>query len=171
MGFREIAIKELEHSNVFKMIGKEWFLICAESGGVRNAMTASWGFLGEIWNSPCALCVVRPQRFTHTLTEASDRAALCFFGDGYRRELSLFGTKSGRDTDKAAECDFHYEECDGVPYFREAKIALICTKLYRDELREDGFVDGEVLGRCYPERDLHTVYIYRIDRCLINDGE
>ena len=95
--FKEIKPTELESMNAFRAVGKEWFLITAEADGVRNAMTASWGFLGNLWNRDAAVCFVRPQRFTHTLTEKADRVSLCFFGDDYRQELGkIFGRKSGR---------------------------------------------------------------------------
>ena len=85
--FKEIDPTELQNMNAFRAVGKEWFLITAEADGVRNAMTASWGFLGNLWNKNAAVCFVRPQRFTHNLTEKADRVSLCFFGDGYRAEL------------------------------------------------------------------------------------
>ena len=58
MDFLEISPHELECSNAFNMIGKEWFLICAadaERECGANAMTASWGYLGNMWNKPSAV--------------------------------------------------------------------------------------------------------------------
>ena len=59
--FYEITPEEFSRS-AFKLIGKEWMLITApdaekESG--LNAMTASWGGLGVLWNVPVATIYVR----------------------------------------------------------------------------------------------------------------
>ena len=44
-GFKEISPKELQE-NTFKLIGKDWMLVSAESNGLVNTMTASWGAMG-----------------------------------------------------------------------------------------------------------------------------
>ena len=49
--YKEIHPYELELP-ACRAIGKDWMLICARSGSTVNAMTASWGFLGEIWSVP-----------------------------------------------------------------------------------------------------------------------
>ena len=156
--FKEINPTELENMNAFRAVGKEWFLITAEADGVKNAMTASWGFLGNLWNKNAAVCFVRPQRFTHTLTEKADRVSLCFFGDGYRAELGkIFGRMSGRDLDKAEAAGFHYTCLDGVPAFEEASLVLVCRKMYADKIKEENFLDASVDAACYPAKDYHTV--------------
>jgi len=167
--FKEIRPTELESRNASRAVGKEWFLITAEADGVRNAMTASWGFLGNLWNRDAAVCFVRPQRFTHTLTEKADRVSLCFFGDDYRQELGkIFGRKSGRDGDKAAEAGFHYTYLDGVPAFEEAKLVLVCRKMYTDLIKEENFLDKEVDAACYPAKDYHTVYVCEVEKAYIS---
>ncbi len=170
MLFKEIDPCELESMNAFRAVSKEWFLITAESDGVRNAMTASWGFLGNLWNKNAAVCFVRPQRFTHTLTEKADRVSLCFFGDGYRQELGkIFGRLSGRDLDKAEAAGFHYTYLDGVPAFEEASLVLICRKMYADLIKEENFIDHEVDAKCYPEKDYHTVYVCEVEKAYIKE--
>jgi flavin reductase (DIM6/NTAB) family NADH-FMN oxidoreductase RutF len=170
MIFKEIDPLELSSMNAFRAIGKEWFLICAESDGVKNAMTASWGFLGNLWNKNAAVCFIRPQRFTHTLTENCERVSLCFFGDGYRTELGkIFGRMSGKDTDKAAVADFHYTELDSVPAFEEANLVLICRKMYSDKIKPECFIDREADSKCYPLKDYHTVYICEVEKAYIKE--
>ena len=169
MFFKEIDPCMLESMNAFRAVGKEWFLITAESDGVRNAMTASWGFLGNLWNKNAAVCFVRPQRFTHTLTENAERVSLCFFGDGYRAELGkIFGRMSGRDLDKADAAGFHYTYLDGVPAFEEASLVLVCRKMYSDKIKPENFIDTEIDGKCYPQKDYHTVYVCEVEKAYIN---
>lgn len=169
MIFKEINPLELDSMNAFRAIGKEWFLITAEHDGIKNAMTASWGFLGNLWNKNAAVCFVRPQRFTHTLTEKTDRVSLCFFGDSYRQELGkIFGRMSGRDLDKAEAANFHYTYLDGVPAFEEASLVLVCRKMYTDKIDPDGFVMKDLDGKNYPDKDYHTVYICEVEKAYIS---
>ena len=60
--FREITPSEA--SDAIDLIGKDWMLIGAadKKHGNANAMTASWGALGFLWNRPVCICFIRPQR-------------------------------------------------------------------------------------------------------------
>ncbi len=168
--FREINPTELENFNAFRAVGKDWMLITAEADGVRNAMTASWGFLGNLWHKNAAICFVRPQRFTHGLTESADRMSLCFFGQSYRAELGkIFGAKSGRDGDKAAEAGFNYTYLDGVPAFEEAQIVLVCRKMYTDKIKPENFIVPAIDAAAYPMKDYHTVYVCEVEKTFIKD--
>ena len=59
--FREIKPTEISE-NFIRSIGQEWMLITAGDRQRSNAMTASWGMVGQMWGKPAALVVVRPQR-------------------------------------------------------------------------------------------------------------
>ena len=65
--FKEISPYEVE--NAMKLIGKTWMLITAndEENGRANAMTASWGTLGVLWNKCVCTAFIRPQRHTYSL--------------------------------------------------------------------------------------------------------
>jgi len=67
-----------------------------------NTMTISWGFMGFMWNKPHFITVVRPQRYTKQLLDSgADSFTISIPFDGQlREELSVCGTKSGRDMDK-----------------------------------------------------------------------
>ena len=118
MSKKPLTPKELE--NVFRLVGKDWMLITAagktaEGQETVNAMTASWGGMGVLWNKPVAFCFIRPQRYTFTLTEQSERFSLSFFTEAYRPALRLCGSKSGRDTDKLAEAGLTPAYENGTP--------------------------------------------------------
>ena len=81
------SISPYELENACKLIGKDWMLVCAGD----NAMTASWGGMGVLWNKPVAFCFVRPQRYTHALIEQSDRFSLSFFSEGFSALLLAAG--------------------------------------------------------------------------------
>ena len=165
--FITITPEEFDRSP-FRLIGKEWMLITApdsEKASGVNAMTASWGGLGVLWNTPGATVYVRPQRHTYSLIENCDRLALCFFGDGQRKNLALCGKKSGANTDKINECGFSVEEIDGVGIISEAKTVMICKKLYADDLKEEKFIDRSHLS--HYDGDFHRFYILEIEKILV----
>ncbi len=167
--FREITPEELNYSP-FSLIGKDWILITApdetkESGA--NAMTASWGGLGVLWNKPVATVYVRPQRYSHDLCEKAERIALCILPEQYRASLTYCGRNSGRDKDKLRDCSLDCTEIDGVKVINQSKIALICKKAYADYLKEDSFIDREHLK--HYSGDYHRVYILEIEKILVKD--
>lgn len=167
MELREISPYDLEYSNAFRAVGKEWMLICAESAGVTNAMTASWGFLGQLWNRPAAICFIRPQRFTYHMADESERFSLCFFGEGMREELRYFGTASGRDGNKAEATGLHYGHIDNTPVVEEASLILLCRKIYVDDIKEENFKEKSIIPACYPGRDYHRVFVCEVEKCFI----
>lgn len=70
--------------NPFSLIGEEWMLIGAGTPEDWNAMTASWGGLGVLWNCNVATCYVRPTRHTFSYMEGSERFTLSFLGGGQK---------------------------------------------------------------------------------------
>ena len=168
MAYKTIDPREL--GNAVKMIGDDWTLITAEKkDGSVNTMTASWGFMGVLWNKPVCAVFIRPQRHTLGFVEEADRLTLCFFGEEHRGALRLCGTKSGRDTDKIAEAGLTVAHAEGVPYFEQAQTVLVCRKLYADSIRPEGFVDAALDAANYAKGDYHRVFICEIETCLVRD--
>ncbi len=168
-----ISEKDLQ-MNPVSAIAEEWMLITAgtQDRGY-NTMTASWGHIGSIWGHKggvgTAICYVRPQRHTKQFIDREEYYTLCFFPEGYRKQLSYLGTHSGRDGDKVAAVGLTPVFEDGYTYFAEASMVLVCRKLYQAPLMEEGFVDREVLEDHYPTRDLHDMYIGRIEKILVKE--
>ncbi len=149
--------------NPFKLIGKDWMLVTAENGGVVNTMTASWGGVGVLWGCPVAFVFIRPQRYTFTLTEKTDKLSLSFFDESYRSALRLCGTTSGKDGDKFKEAGLTVSHTDaGTAYPSEARIVLDCRKLYAAPLEENAFVDPAMLEH-YKLKDYHMMYVCKIE--------
>ena len=171
MSFKEISPFDI-NDNVFRALDKDWMLICApdktkECGA--NAMTASWGGLGFLWYKPVATLYVRPQRYTFSLTEESDKYSLCFFDEAYRDALKICGTKSGRDMDKISACNMTVSSELDTPIINEARLVLICRKLYADDIKEACFTDTAVKEKAYPKSDFHRFYICEIEKVLIKE--
>lgn len=166
--FHKINPEELS-DNVFRLIGKDWLLITAKDpkSSKINTMTASWGCLGILWNKPVAICFIRPQRYTLGFVNAAERLSLSVLPNDYRDALRFCGTKSGRDCDKFKETGLNaLLDENGTPYIREARLSLLCRKLYVGELRESGFLDPALLDN-YKEKDYHTVFICEVESTLV----
>ena len=163
--FERIDPKSLDQ-NVFSMIGDQWMLLTAGTREKCNTMTASWGGLGVLWGKPVATVYIRPQRYTLEFVEREEWFTLAFFGEEYRKALALCGSKSGRDIDKVKECGFTVETADGAPYFAEADLVLVCKKAYWQDMDPTHFLDGEIDGKWYPEKDYHRIFIGEIETVL-----
>lgn len=166
--FHTVDPKQLT-SNVFSMIGDQWMLVTAGTEEDCNTMTASWGGLGILWGKPVATCYIRPQRYTKEFLDREEYFTLAFFGEEWRKALSLCGSKSGRDVDKAAECGFtiRMTEC-GAPYFAEAELVLVCRKQFAQTMQPE-HIAPEICQQHYPNRDYHVMYIGEIVQVLAKD--
>lgn len=152
--------------NVFSLIGKQWMLITAGTAEHCNTMTASWGGLGVLWGAPAATCYIRPQRYTKEFVDREEYFTLSFFGEEWRKALSLCGSKSGREVDKVKECGFTVKTADcGAPYFEEASLVLVCRKRFVQEM-DPNLMPDDVKEKWYPEKDYHTMYIGEIVQAL-----
>lgn len=164
--FYEISPEQIE-KNPFSMIGKEWMLIGAEKEGKVNAMTASWGGVGVLWNKNVVFGFVRPQRYTKEFLDAGDRFSLSFFDESYRETLGYFGRVSGRDEDKIANSGLQIDHCEGAPYFADGNLILLCKKLYVGSISPDSILLPEIDQKMYPDKDYHAVYIGEIVKVLM----
>ncbi len=163
--FNEIAPSEIK-GNPIRMIGQEWMLITAGTPESFNTMTASWGSFGELWFKPVCFCFIRPQRRTFEFMEKGDAFTLSFFDEQFRPQLNFCGSRSGRDTDKVAECGFTpLEAANGSVYFEEARLVLECRKLYFQDLEPARFLDPAI-AKNYPKKDYHRMYVGEITRVL-----
>ena len=155
------------HENPFSLIGEDWMLVAASDGSRVNAMTASWGGMGILWNKKVAFVFIRPQRYTKELIDQSGKLSLSFFDEGSRKMLNYMGTVSERDEDKIAACGLHVEMVNSAPVFQESRMAIICRKLYAQPMEEACFLDQELIAKNYPDRDYHTVYVVEIEKILV----
>lgn len=160
MVYKKIALEDLQ-IDAFEYISKKWFLISASVDGVVNTMTASWGGFGTLWFKNVATIYIRPQRFTKEFVDHSDYFTLTFFED-YKKELSILGSKSGRDGDKIKEVGFDIERIEGQPTFTQGSIVLVCKKLYKDSIKKECFFDESLNDKVYPTHDQHDLYIGEI---------
>lgn len=163
--FKEISAKEIK-DNIIKTISDEWMLISAGDKNGYNMMTASWGFMGEMWGSDSVIAMIRPQRYTMEFIDKSDYFTLSFYGDN-RDIHKICGSKSGRDVDKTALTGLTPIISDNTVYFDEARLVLICKKQYVGKLSEKSFTDTAPIDKWYPDKDYHNMIIGKIHKVLI----
>ena len=153
--------------NPFDKIGKDWMLVTAGNEEKANTMTASWGGMGVMWGKNVVFVFIRDSRFTKEFIDREGRFSLSFPSEEYRKEMKYLGTVSGRDEDKIAKTRLTPTDANGIPFFEEAKIVLICKKLYSQPMDPEGFVDKSLDEQWYPEKDYHVLYAAEIEQILV----
>ncbi len=165
--FKEINPSSIT-DNPFDLIGKDWALVTCGDREKFNTMTISWGGVGIMWNKPVAFTFIRPQRYTFEFTENKDFYTMSFFDESYRKALQFCGTKSGRNYDKPKETGLTPAFTDdGVPYFEEARLVLVCKKLYAQFLNEDSVIENSVKSQY--NNDYHKMYVSEIVKVLTKE--
>ncbi len=164
--FRQINPQEI-FDNPFKLIGSDWGLVTAGERDGFNPMTISWGGVGIMWNKPVTFTFIRPQRYTFEFIERSEYYSVSFFDEQFRGALSFCGSKSGRNHNKPQEAGLTpaFTE-DGVPYFEEARLVLICKKLYAQYLNAESVLGGDSVLKHYNGDGYHKMYISEIVEVL-----
>lgn len=167
-----ISINPNEIDPVFQMIGQNWMLIGASDGTRTNIMTASWGCLGVLWNTPVAVCFIRPQRYTHAIVECTEHLSLSFFNEqSYRSALAYCGRVCGKNEDKFAGAGLTcLRDENGTPYPQEANLVLLCHKLYADDLKQNAFLSSDRIAEFYVDKDFHRMYICKIEQALYRES-
>ena len=162
MGF--IKINKLENCdfNVFREIGKKWLLVTVydKEQGRYNVMTASWGCAGVLWNKPVCVLFVRPQRHTYKLIGEQDTVCLNVLKEEFKDAHKICGSKSGRDTDKIAVCGLDAVDIENGIGFAQSESVIVLKQLYKDELKEGGFIAKELLENY--NGDYHGVFVCEI---------
>ena len=167
MGFKEINIKDLKE-NLVSLISDEWTLITAGNQDKFNMMTASWGGFGEMWNKEVVSVVIRPQRYTKEFIDNEEYFTLTFFGDN-KDVHKICGSKSGREVDKQKETGLTPVFADNSVYFEQARLVVVCKKVYCQKIEPECFVEKSYIEQYYPENDFHYTYVGEIEKVLIKE--
>ena len=168
----EIPVKDLK-VQPFSLISDDWFLITAGTANKGyNTMTACWGQFGSLWGHgkglPTFIVYIRPHRYTKEFIEREDFYTISFFDKSYKKALSYLGTHSGRAEDKIKETNITPIHQNNITYFAEAKLVLVCRKVYAAPIVENGFFDEQIKMNHYPEKDYHAMYIGEVVKVLVS---
>lgn len=165
MPFEEISVKDIKE-NFIKLIADDYMLITAGNTDSFNTMTASWGGVGEMWGCDVSIIAVRPTRYTFGFLEESDFYTLCFFDKEKGKKVhAVCGSKSGRDVNKVSLAEITPFSIGDSVAFEEARIVMLCRKLYTHLLDPDRFLDPTI--EKWYKNDYHKIYAGEIIKTLI----
>lgn len=130
MNFDELFVKispEEMTDNVFNLVGKDFTVITAGDESHYNSMTASWGGVGILFSKPVTWCFLRSNRYTLEVMKNKETYTMSYFPEEYKDQVMLFGSKSGRDTDKMKETTLTTVVTpNGNMSYKEAKLIIEC---------------------------------------------
>lgn len=155
-------ISPMEIKNSIELFDKDWMALAVGKEGDMNAMTISWGEIGELWQKPVLTVFVSSSRYTHEFMERNSYFTLTAFPEDKRGALQYIGTHSGRDGDKLADADLTPEFTElGNPIFKEANLAIECRIIYKAPFMKDDIAPD--VAKIYDNgMGVHTMYIGEI---------
>jgi flavin reductase (DIM6/NTAB) family NADH-FMN oxidoreductase RutF len=161
MMLERVAADKLQ-LDVFSVFGTNNGLLMAGDTDDARVMTVGWANLGRTWNIPTCIVYVRPERYTYEYMETHEYFSLSVLPMKQHDKVIYCGIHSGRDTDKIKDCDFSLQYGMGdTPLIDTAEWALVCKKLYVQDLSPQGVTDSRVL-RSYTREGWHRMYIGQV---------
>jgi flavin reductase (DIM6/NTAB) family NADH-FMN oxidoreductase RutF len=113
--------------NVFKLVGQDFTVITAGTELNYNSMTASWGGWGILFNEPATWCLLRANRYTLEYIRQENLYTMSYFDDRYKDQVLLFGSASGRNSDKMKQHTLTVVETpEGSIAYKEARLIIEC---------------------------------------------
>ena len=108
-------------------------------------MTAAWVAQTSI-DPPIGYVSVSPLRYTWEMMEEAEYFGVSVLADGQERIAEIFGTKSGRDTNKFNTMGIDpFLGAEQIPLIPEALAAFVCKKVHAVEIGDHFAVFGEVI--------------------------
>ena len=161
--FRDLCLRDFKE-NVIEIISKEYMLITAGNKDGYNMMTASWGFMGEMWGEDSVAVVVRPERYTMDFIESNEYFTLTFFGDN-KDIHKVCGSKSGRNVNKTALTGLSPVANAHYVYFKEARL----KKKYVQPMDKKYLTDKSIDEKWYQNGGWHNLIIGSIQRIYVKE--
>ncbi len=151
------------NENLISLIQNDWMLITAGNRKKCNTMTASYGGFGILFGKRVAQIYVRPERYTDEFLENEGYFSLSFFDETHRKHLQYCGKTSGRDEDKIAACGLTTQfSAEGIPYFNESRLTILCKKIYVQSLDPALILDSKITQTVYGSGGVHKMYVGEI---------
>lgn len=157
--FKPISATEIS-DNVFKAFGTDWACITSIEDSMPNSMTASFGGWGILFGKPVVWCFLRANRYTLELIRESKQFTVSYFDDQYKDQLLLFGSKSGRNSNKMKETRLTFVKSpDGNVSYKEARLILECKLINITTVHPEDFYTEEakqfIQSGYHDARDYH----------------
>ena len=153
--------------HILEQLRRGGILATVKAGDKVNSITIGWGTIGMDWSKPVFQIYVRECRHSKSMLDQAGEFTINVPLERSERTkeiLALCGSKSGRDTDKAAELGLTLVESEKIaaPGIRELPLTLECRVIY--SVRQDGTrMPADAMQRYYPNweenpDDVHSVY-------------
>jgi flavin reductase (DIM6/NTAB) family NADH-FMN oxidoreductase RutF len=172
---RAVKMKKIDPESmtpeVFKIFDTNNALLTAGDREKCNTMTIGWCGLGRLWNLPTCTVYVRPERYTYEFTEKCDYFTVSVLPLSQRKQMTLCGTKSGREVDKFAECGYEVQYGMGdAPFPDCAEWVLVCRKLYAQDMTPSCVLDDRV-NTFYRTDGWHRMYVGEVVEAYIKSDK
>ena len=158
-------IKPSEHyERVIEVLRSRGLLLGSyDAAGRPNIMTIGWGSLGSIWGIPIWTVLVRPSRYTYACIEHTGCFSVNVPTPAMSGACAVAGSRSGRDTDKFAECGLTAGKGQTVlaPVVEECPIVYECQVVHSADVLPAKLAD-EILSGNYMGGDFHRIYFGKI---------
>lgn len=141
------------------LFGPRVYLGTAGNRDNYNSLTLGWGASGVLWGKPAAIVYIRENRFSYRYFEKYPVFVLSWYPEKYMKPLyKVFGSKSGKDTDKEKLSGFTPVETPngGVTYLEADKV-VICRKELRQKVPQEA-VPEEWRVRLCRDKLVHIQY-------------
>ena len=150
----KILAKEME---VFKManVGREMALLTAGTPEKFNSLTIMYGAAGMVWGKDAYFAFVKPERYTWQFVNDSDYFTVAYFPKALNKIHKIFGSKSGRDTDKPKEAGVTPEILEHGVAYKEASEIYVCRKIYMKQIDRNSLAPEIVAMYDDPKNGIH----------------
>ena len=148
-------------------IGYGLYVLTVKDGEKENGCIVNT--VSQLTSNPLRVAVtVNKDNYTHEFIKKTGKMNVnCLSTDAPFGIFEWFGFVSGRDGDKFAATGLTPAKTEeGVPYVGEARLVLVCRKLYADDLKENCFIAPEMLQH-YAAKDYHRFYICEITDVML----
>lgn len=144
--------------------------LTVKAGERINTMTIGWGSIGYMWKRPIMTVMVRQSRYTYQLMEeAADFSVSLPVQGELKQDLSIAGTKSGRDIDKFKECKLTAKNAQEIasPIIGECDLIFECRPVFKQIMEADKL--SPEIQEYYANNDLHVIYYAEILTCYTRE--
>ena len=149
---------ELKVENIFNEFADGLVLVTAGNKDRYNTMTIGWGSLGTLWSKSICNVYVKKNRYTHNFMDTNECFTVSFFDKQYQKDLTILGTKSGKDVDKVSLTSLTPLYKNNIVYFKEAKYTLVLKKIYTHNFNINA-IPTELKDHYYSVEPEHTMYV------------
>lgn len=161
--FRQISPEEMG-DNVFKLVGKDFFVITSGNEELYNSMIGSGGGLGVLFRKPVTWCILRADRYTLEMIQKEQTYTLSYFPEEHKEQMLFLGSKSGRESKKMKEVELtSIRTPSGNMTFKEARLILECKLMQVTTPAPEDFCTQEArdyLDEAYQEVNNHRKYLF-----------